>query len=456
MKKNSIYSRWLPQHFFSVAKKRALIPLLVLGLSGAAAAQEVRPLSLQEAITMGIENSKQLQLSQAKVEEAIARYNQTKDKALPTGNVSYTYNHAEIPTTTFRMSEQGEPFYLPRRADAFIGTASLQEVLFSGNRLKYAQETTGLLTQIARLDVEKDEEEVAYHITEAYLSLYKLQQSQKVVNQNLEDVDRQINRAQRFFEQGLVTKNDVLRFQLQRSNIELSQVDLETNRKIVVYNLALLLGLPEDADFVAQEVASPEQLAANLSTYLDSAMVNRQELRSLGLQQRVAENNLKSVRAEKLPSVILGADAYFINPSGAFVPSKNSFIAPFTAGATVAWNFDELWLNKNKAQEAIVKRTEADLGRLTAIDMVKTEVNKSYQQYQQAKERVHILEAAIAQARENDRILESQYQNKVATATDRIDAETQLFQQLVNLELAKADAALAYYTLLKSTGNIIQ
>lgn len=103
-----------------------------------------------------------------------------------------------------------------------------------------------------------------------------------------------------------------------------------------------------------------------------------------------------------------------------------------------------------------MQKTEVELSKLTAMDMVKTEVNQSYQNYLMAQERVNILQTAIAQAQENDRILESQYQNKVATATDRIDAETQLFQQLVNLELAKADATLAYYTLLKSTGNIIK
>ncbi|ARS37760.1 TolC family protein [Pontibacter actiniarum] len=436
--------------------KRMCAVLLLLGLSGAATAQDLKQLTLQEAISLGVENSKQLQLSHAKVEEAVARYKQAKDKALPTGSASYTYNHAEIPTTTFKMSEEGEPYYLPKRADAFIGGVSLQEVLFSGNRLRYAQESTSLLTQVAKLDTEKDKEEIAYNITNAYINLYKLQQSKKVLEQNLEDVDRQIKRAQRFFEQGLVTKNDVLRFQLQRSNVELSRVDLETNRKIVVYNLDLLLGLPEETDLVAQEAQAPAELAATFSAYIDSALVNRPELRALNLQGQVADNQVKSVRAEKLPTVVLGADAHYLNPNGAFVPAKNNYLAPFTIGATVAWNFDQLWLNKHKVQEAKVQKTEVELSKLTAMDMVKTEVNQSYQNYLMAQERVNILQTAIAQAQENDRILESQYQNKVATATDRIDAETQLFQQLVNLELAKADATLAYYTLLKSTGNIIK
>ena len=44
----------------------------------------------------------------------------------------------------------------------------------------------------------------------------------------------------------------------------------------------------------------------------------------------------------------------------------------------------------------------------------------------------------------------------MASVTDRIDAETLLYQAKINLEIAKADAGLAYYTLLKSTGKITQ
>jgi outer membrane protein len=51
------------------------------------------------------------------------------------------------------------------------------------------------------------------------------------LRKTLATIDAQIHQSQRFFEQGLVTKNDVLRFQLQRSNVELTGIDLESNRK---------------------------------------------------------------------------------------------------------------------------------------------------------------------------------------------------------------------------------
>jgi outer membrane protein len=111
--------------------------------------------------------------------------------------------------------------------------------------MKYARQSTDLLTQVARLDVVNDKDQIAYDIINSYYNLYKVLQSKKVVAQNLATVDAQIKQSQRFFEQGLVTKNDVLRFQLQRSNVELNGIDLETNRRIINYNLDVLLGLPE-------------------------------------------------------------------------------------------------------------------------------------------------------------------------------------------------------------------
>jgi len=71
-----------------------------------------------------------------------------------------------------------------------------------------------------------------------------------------------------------------------------------------------------------------------------------------------------------------------------------------------------------------------------------------------ALDKIKLLQTSILQAGENNKILESKYQSNIASATDRVDAQTLLYQAQINLELAKADAGLAYYTLLKSTGKL--
>lgn len=417
-------------------------------------AQE-RALTLEEAIKLGLDNSKQLRLSKTRIDEAVAQYNQVRDRALPTASASFAYNHAEILNDKFKLGVN-EPLDLPARSDAYIGTVSLQQLVFQGNKLKFAKLSTELLTDVSRLDVERNKQEITYHIINGYFNLYKVIQSQKVVEQNLNVIERQIRQSQRFFEQGLITQNEVLRFQLQKSNIQLTALDLENNRKIVNYNLDLLLGLPETANIEIAELPGLSSLNSGLDSYVDTALAAREELKQINLKTQVAEFNIKSTRADLLPTLGVGANLYYINPGGEFIPSANRFLAPVTVGATVSWNIGNLWTNKNKLAEANIQKNETLISRGILEDQVKSEVNTDYQNYIKAVQRIGILQTSIAQAQENDRILESKYKNNIASVTDRIDANTQLFQSEINLEIAKADAMLAYYTLLKSTGNLKQ
>ncbi len=185
-------------------------------------AQELRKLSLPEAITLGVQNSKNLKLSENKIDEAVARLATVKDNALPTAKASFLYNHAEIPTNTLSIGG-ADPIHLPKRADAFVGTAAVEELVYGGGKLKYAEESTRLLKEVASLDADKDREEISYAVINTYYSLFKVLQSKKVVAQNLESIASQLKQAQRFFDQGVVTKNDVLRFQLQQANVSLNR-----------------------------------------------------------------------------------------------------------------------------------------------------------------------------------------------------------------------------------------
>jgi len=419
-------------------------------------AQSTKELNINQAIELGIANSKNLKLSQNKIDQAVAQLEVVKDNALPSANANFIYNHAEIPTNTFTLPGGGSSLQLPKRADAFVGTAAVQELVYGGGKLKYAKESTKLLADVARLDADKSKEEITYAVISTYYNLYKVEQSRKVVDQNLESIAAQIKQAQRFFEQGIVTKNDVLRFQLQQANVTLTQLDIESNRKVINYNLDILLGLPEDTEVKITDPNAGLKAAGSLGDYIAQAMANRQELKQLDVQNKVADYNIKTIKANTLPTVGVGANLYYINPSGNFIPPANQYLMPVTLGATVSWNIASLWTNRNKVSEAKIQQSEITIQKDILSDNVKTDINKNFQSYQVAMNKIQVLETSIAQATENDKLLASKYKNNVASVTDRIDAETLLYQAKINLEIAKADAGLAYYTLLKSTGKITQ
>jgi outer membrane protein len=439
----------IPPHLNAL--KAFAVAILFLLFATTVSAQD-RTITLQEAINLGLQNSKTLKLSQSKIDEAVSQYNQAKDMALPTGSVNLTYDRAQIPYNNLSFGK--ESIDLPKSANAYLGIASLNETIFGGNKLKYARQSTDLLTQVARLDADKDKDQIAYDVISSYYNLYKVLQSKKVVAQNIATIDQQIHQSQRFFDQGLVTKNDVLRFELQKANIQLNGLDLESNRKIINYSLDVLLGLPETTQLNIDTLNLDNKNILPLSNYLDSAMANRQEIKQLDLRNKVAETNIKNVRANTLPNLSAGLGGYYVDANIDPIPKIGNFITPVTIGATLSWNFGALWTNKNKVTQAKIQQEEVTITQGIITDNLKNEVNQDYQNYLTALDKITLLQTSIAQAGENNNILESKYKSNIASATDRADAETLLYQAEINLELAKADAGLAYYTLLKSTGKL--
>lgn len=432
-------------------KLYGITAILIGVLSNTASAQD-RTITLPEAISLGLQTSKTLKYSQAKIDEAVSQFNQTKDRSLPTGSVSATYDRAEIPENLIKFGN--EAIALPKNDNAYLGIASINQTIFAGNKLRYARESTNLLTQVSRLDASVNKDQITYDIISAYYNLYKVLQSIKVVNQNLATIDAQIHQSQRFLDQGLVTKNDVLRFQLQKANIQLNGIDLESNRKIINYNLDILLGLPETTNLNIDEITDAAKPVGPLSDYIDTALASRQELQELDLRNRVAQTNIKSIQANLSPVLAASASGYYVGIAGNPIPKVGNDITPLTIGLTLSWDFSALWTNKNKVAQAKIQQQEVEINKGITADNVRTEVNQNYQSYITALNKIQLLQTSIEQASENNNILQNKYASNIASATDRADAETLLYQAQINLELAKADAGLAYYTLLKSTGKL--
>jgi outer membrane protein TolC len=415
-------------------------------------------LSLEDAVNLGLKNSKQLKLAGYKIDEANEKLEQSRKESLPSAKASIGYSHALMLSQDFYLPSSGgerpQMIQLPFDNTMYQGTLSLNQPLFAGNQYRYARQSAELMVQLSNLDAETDKEEVVYNIISAYINYFKLKQNQKILKQNLDDVEQKLTQIKQYEAEGLATKNDVLRFELQKSEMQLSAIELENNRHIVNYNLNLLLGLPENTEIEEQDVSYKLDVTDDIPYYLSLALKDRKEVSELKYQERLSEINIRKVKDTKLPTVGLGGNLYYINPSKKIIPETGTYLAPLIVGLNIGWDISGLYKSKNKISEARIQKKEITERSELMNDKIKSEVNKSYYEYKQSLEKINVLQNAITQATENERITESKFRNNLATTTDRIDAQTLLYRARLNLELAKSDATRAYYSLLKSTGHI--
>ncbi|HXB44277.1 MAG TPA: TolC family protein [Puia sp.] len=418
---------------------------------------QTKTLSLEEAVTLGVQNSKQLKLSRSKIDQAVNQLAESKDAALPSAKVSAGYSHAlmlarklSIPGDTAKSGTIKFPF----DNTLYQATLSINEPIFAGHQYRYAKQSADLLIKMSKLDADKDKDEVIFTVINAYLNFYKIKQNQVIVQQNLDDIQSKLDEITKYASQGLATQNDVLRYQLQKSNTELTIIELENNRAIANYNMNILLGLADSTTLQVQDVRYKLITENDFNQYMQQALRDRKEFGSIDYQSQIAEVNIKKIHDQQLPMVGVGGNLYYFNLSKAFIPASGAFLAPFVVGINASWDISTLYRTKNKINEAKIQQREIQITKDVQTDKIRTEVHQDFMQFHLALERIAVLQDAITQATENERVMESKFHNNLATTTDRIDAQTMLYQSRINLELAKSDATIAYYSLLNSTGHI--
>jgi outer membrane protein len=109
---------------------------------------------------------------------------------------------------------------------------------------------------------------------------------------------------------------------------------------------------------------------------LDSAINNSIVIKQIDYSSQIADRNIQSVKADVLPTLGAGLSAYYINPSGKFIPPSNQFISPIALGATLFWDIGSLWTIKNKVAEASIHKREVVINKSILLDQLKLEAEK--------------------------------------------------------------------------------
>src|SRR4051812_25634694 len=164
---------------------KKIVSGLALLLTIFSAEAQTRTISLEEAVRLGVQNSKQLKLAQNKIDQAVSQLEQAKDESLPTAKVSGGYSHALMLSRSFALpsSDGSDPksMKFPFDNTLYQATLSVNEPIFAQHRYRYARESANLLIQSSKLDAEKDKDEIVYNVINAYINFYKIQQNQNII-----------------------------------------------------------------------------------------------------------------------------------------------------------------------------------------------------------------------------------------------------------------------------------
>lgn len=430
---------------------RSVVGLFAILISAGVRAQEQRSITLKEAIDLSIRNSKQLKASGARIDMAIAQVKEAEENRLPNFNVTGSYirlNNADINLKSKSNNSGGTPAESPKISQALYGIANLSYPIYSGGRIKYAIESAKYLEEASRLDADNDKEAVILNTMNAYTNLYKAGAAINVITESLASSRKRDTTFSRLEQNGLLARNDLLKAQLQTSNIELILLDAENNVRLANINMDLMLGLPENTMLLIDTTLFQQiALIKNLDEYEQLAIQNRKDVQALALRKKAAGTAIKSAKTEGYPTIAL-TGGYI----AAYVPNFVTITNAINAGVGIQYNLASLWKTNTRLQQAKAREGEIQANEEQLNDAVRVEINQDYQNYLLTQKRIDVYQKALQQASENFRITKNKYDNSLANVTDLLEADVALTQAKLNLSVSRADAVLAYNRLLHTTG----
>jgi outer membrane protein len=417
-----------------------LLTLLTVLLAFSQATADI--LTLQQCLHKASTANRQLKVAAHDVKIAEQNITIGRSGYLPRLDLNGGYTVQQNPQSVLIQS-----FAVPTQDSNFAFTsASLHQTIYDFGRTPGRYGQAKALSEATSYNYTATEKDIFLQVVEAY---YGVLESKKLLQSAEEEVAQMtdhVNVSQNLFDQGVVTRNDLLQAEVQLAN--------SNQRRLAAFNrvenswilLDYLIGIEPSYRAELQDGQNLEQIPPSVN--IETVMTNRPEWKSLKKSIQAGEFAVEESRSEYFPEIYakLGVD-YVEN---------TKVVEQAILYATVGFQinlFDGFATTARHRQT--VEALSRDKESLRDLDArIRVEYETASNDAHVAAERINAVKKSIQQGEENLRINKDRYQEQVGTATDVIDAQTLLTQTRTEYYTAIFDYQVAVARVKKAMGEL--
>jgi outer membrane protein len=439
-------------------KRILLLTFLTLALT--TKAQEVKTLSLKDAITYALENKSDAKKAKLEVENSEYQIEEVRSRALPQihANGSLTYNPI-LQTNVIDGAAFGAPGTTIQASFGQKWTSgagvSLSQVLFDQSvftGLRAAQTTR----EFYQINNQLTDEQVIERVANNYYSVYVLRERLTLLDSNYVNTSKVRDIVKGQFDNGLAKKIDLDRIVVKMSNIDTERQQLKNQIQLQENALKFFMGMPIETQIVIPQTQF-EVTPAALTEAPNTA--NRTEYLLLKKQEELLEFQKTAIKAEYYPTLSLVAGYNYIGQG----PEMPLFAKPENG---VYWSdYSAIGLNLRVpiftgfGTRARVSQADVNI-RSHQEDIKDTQLALDLE-YRNAKTQIENNIITIGNQKENMRLAgdilkntKNNYLQGLASLTDLLDAENASLEAQNNYTRAVLAYKIAEITLIKTKGEL--
>lgn len=432
-----------------------LFILSLLTFAFSANAQEVKELSLKEALTFALENKAEAIKAKLEIKNSELKIDEVRASALPqiNANGGLTYNPILQQTAldfggTSQIISMGRPWQ--STASVSLNQQLFNLAVFTG--LKAAKSTR----EFYQINAELTDELVIEKVANSYYEVYKTKSQLKTIELNLTNTTRVRDVIADLFKNGLAKKIDLDRTNVTLNNIQSSRLQLINSLQLQENALKYLIGMD-----INKTISLPEntfEITAEAFTTDGNFVDKRTEIKLLEKQTELLELNKKATQAEGLPSLSLTANYGYLGIGDKFPWFQSYPGAYWSDYSAIGLNLNIPIFNggvvrsKTKQAQIQIDMLEADKkDTRLALDLA---YKNAAAQINNSLLSVNTQRGNVTLAKDVLNNVENNYKNGLSPLTDLLDAETSYADAQNNLTNALLSYKLAEIQLIKSKGEL--
>jgi outer membrane protein TolC len=203
-----------------------------------------------------------------------------------------------------------------------------------------------------------------------------------------------------------------------------------------------------------EDILTYQPLKQSFDECLKIARQSRPELKISSLKAQQAGKLVLISQSEYFPALSLIGNYARFGDEASVKGSSFKDAESWYVMAVANWNFWEWGRTKFRVDAGRARENQAIEASKELNNQITLEIKNAYLMLQETENQISVSQKLIEQAEENFRISEERYKERVATATEVLDAQTLLTRAKSEYANALGDYNINYARLQRAMGNI--
>jgi outer membrane protein len=311
--------------------------------------------------------------------------------------------------------------------------------------------------RIAERGIDKSREDLAgikeaylFSVAQAFYDVAKTRQAAAIAQANVHRLEAHRDAVQLRLKVSEVPITELYRSQAEVAQAQADLIRIENGLRLTRTVLARLAGLKAPFRISEEQTPGPAPRETDLTLLKETARTNRPELKSLALQEQIAEHQIDYTKGAYWPRV--GVEAAWMRLAQDPEPylDETAYI-----GLTITMDLYDAGLRRAQVSDARRQRHQARLTRSENERRVAVEVEQAWLDWHTQQEVIRSFESQLRYAQENFAAVTRLFDNGMANSVDIMDANTLLVTTELELSEARYNLKLAVLGLERASGTLL-